>query len=602
MFEQYRSRFDSYTPQQRAEIGKRAAVGLLGLILGLFIGWVIWPLDWRDASLENLAPELQARYLSAVADAYVATQDSGTALARLAEFPDPEQALTDAIRYYQATDMPNSAIRQVNLRALASATGAAEAVTQALQTDATLAPTSPAVREPAVGWLNWLLVLVAAMLLIVGGGWIGIQLMRNRMIATRSVRSQSTRVENGPEFDPPWESRASQSQRLSAWQIPDKDQGLDEEEDLEDEFTSTRSAKTVVIDATPVRPSPRTAPPPVVLEVELGLEKEQTRDFDDVGWENDGPYDEDSYDEEPVDEDSYDEDSYDEEPLDEQPYSAPLAAESLQDKEEHEEDEMWKDGQDDEDRSTDEMAFSTPVRPTPAYEETEPTRPAPTQQETEDTAPAEAATPAEPPPIPPIIPPGESAQDIARRTSRASKKRGAAGGDAAGPGSFQGKFNSFWRKDSEQQSEDFVAEYWAHYHSDIPDYDESFIITPTDDENTLFGACGMGINADLDPRAISNDEVRVLDVWFYDRDDSRSHNQLIVSNGIDVEALSEQFTSSGTITGNPLVAEPGTTFRLTGKNHYVICRIEEVTYRQRGEAPVPFESVKVHLSVHRQHK
>jgi hypothetical protein len=582
MFAQYRSRFDSYTPQQRSEIGKRAAVGLLGLILGLFIGWVVWPLDERGAGVEDLAPELQARYLSAVADAYVATQDSATALARLADFSNPEQALVDAIRYHQLSGAPNSAIRQLNLRALATAVGAGESVAQALQADAPpgLASPSPLLREPAVGWLSWLLVLLTAILLIVGGGWIGIQLMRKRMHAPRDVRYRRVERPAGPDFDPVWEPQMSESQRLAAWQFGTV---VEDEVDAEDRTNAGGSNRTTVIDAQPERPGRRVPPPPVVLEVDHDTEAERERDFDDGSWE-----DEDTYDDEP-----YDEDADGEEPYITRSYSIPF-------EEDEDEAEQEADWEDEEEVATEELIFSPPVEAEPAGEEAATIPPAPAPEERPVASEPEATPPAEPPPLPPIIPPTSAPQE---RSKRAAQTKGApAGRDLGRADPFHNVINNFWRKETEQSDEDILVEHVAHYQRGITDYDESFIITTPGNENERVGACGMGSSAELDPRSISNDEVRLLDVWFYDRDDYRSLNQLIVSPGSNMETLAEQFHSSGTVTGGPLVAEPGTTFLLQGKRHFVTCRIEEVSYQQKGDPPVPFERVKVRLTVLRKRK
>ena len=164
-------------------------------------------------------------------------------------------------------------------------------------------------------------------------------------------------------------------------------------------------------------------------------------------------------------------------------------------------------------------------------------------------------------------------------------------------GTFHGMLNSIRGKDANAH-QGVIATFTAHYHRGISDYDESFIITTPGNENELLGACGMGINKELDPKAANSDEVRVLDIWFYSRDDMRSYNQILVSRSADVEALAGKAQSSGTVTGEPLVAEPGLTFKLQGKDFFLNCRVEQVTYLDEGGDHAPFHSVTVTMTVH----
>lgn len=53
---------------------------LIGLILGLLIGWVFWPVQWTDASAENLRADLQKDYLENVILAFQRTKDADKAI------------------------------------------------------------------------------------------------------------------------------------------------------------------------------------------------------------------------------------------------------------------------------------------------------------------------------------------------------------------------------------------------------------------------------------------------------------------------------------------------------------------------------------------
>lgn len=60
-----------------------AGVGLiLGLIVGLFFAWMVWPVHWVNAPLSDLQPELQSDYLAMAVQSFVQTGDRPAAVQR----------------------------------------------------------------------------------------------------------------------------------------------------------------------------------------------------------------------------------------------------------------------------------------------------------------------------------------------------------------------------------------------------------------------------------------------------------------------------------------------------------------------------------------
>lgn len=53
---------------------------IIGLILGLVVGWGVWPVQWTDASAENLRPDLQRDFLRAAVLSFDVTGDQALAL------------------------------------------------------------------------------------------------------------------------------------------------------------------------------------------------------------------------------------------------------------------------------------------------------------------------------------------------------------------------------------------------------------------------------------------------------------------------------------------------------------------------------------------
>jgi len=83
-------------------------VGLLvGLILGWFvIGWGLWPVVWEDALPQHLNAEEKAEYLLMAIQSYTQNSDNAVALERWADLqPDAEEALT-AVEAELGSDNP----------------------------------------------------------------------------------------------------------------------------------------------------------------------------------------------------------------------------------------------------------------------------------------------------------------------------------------------------------------------------------------------------------------------------------------------------------------------------------------------------------------
>ena len=106
----------------------------------------------------------------------------------------------------------------------------------------------------------------------------------------------------------------------------------------------------------------------------------------------------------------------------------------------------------------------------------------------------------------------------------------------------------------------------------------------------------MGTKGELDPPSASSDNVRVLDIWLYDKAKLRTQNQLLVGPGVDLDRLADRGVSSGTVTGEPLRVQAGLTFKLRGEHLILDCKIDAVSYLN-DEKDAPFSSVIVSMIV-----
>lgn len=147
-----------------------------------------------------------------------------------------------------------------------------------------------------------------------------------------------------------------------------------------------------------------------------------------------------------------------------------------------------------------------------------------------------------------------------------------------------------------QTSREPTGAFKANYAFDIQSYDESFTINSAD--GALLGACGMGINESLDRAAADSGQVRLLEIWLYDRSAVRSVSQSLVSPGFDLTGLNNRAQEGGSEISAPMELSPGLTYTLSSNHITLDCTIKSVTFLESEQTPRPFRSVSASLIVH----
>ena len=71
----------------RAQANKPLVVGIIGLIIGLIVGWFVigwglWPVEWTDASPQFLRSDVKEDYLRMAIDSFAVNQDTTLAKQR----------------------------------------------------------------------------------------------------------------------------------------------------------------------------------------------------------------------------------------------------------------------------------------------------------------------------------------------------------------------------------------------------------------------------------------------------------------------------------------------------------------------------------------
>ncbi len=103
-----------------------AVAALLGLGLGLVVGWVVWPVQWTDAGPQHLRADLQEQYLKNVAMRLQVDNNVQAAQAALADWPEADEAIQALMRQPTTTEEERRQLDQLS-RALASGAGQAQA-------------------------------------------------------------------------------------------------------------------------------------------------------------------------------------------------------------------------------------------------------------------------------------------------------------------------------------------------------------------------------------------------------------------------------------------------------------------------------------------
>jgi hypothetical protein len=133
---------------------------ILGIVLGIFYGWVIQPVQWTDAAVVHLRPDLQQEYLRMAIDSYAQNHDAELAKKRFADLgPAGEDVLNTVM------DNPGSLTIETLLAFQATVKGGAE-----------VAPTTEGQATQAAGGkaggsiLTMAAVVLCLVFLVIAGG------------------------------------------------------------------------------------------------------------------------------------------------------------------------------------------------------------------------------------------------------------------------------------------------------------------------------------------------------------------------------------------------------------------------------------------------
>lgn len=511
-----------------------------GLLLGLLIGWVIWPVEWQGAQLNELYPEAKADYLVAVAEAYTmygSPEAAAVARQRVAAFGDDLAAeFESAIAEVSKRDDPDKALRISNLNSLAAALDVTlpnlvgftqeqpqqtATVVSTPATQPSAAPVSgaddatPTSGAGGLGWLGWLFGLLVAVALVLGGVYFLLLLARRNQQTVDDAQLESKiddrfaalkADEAGGEAtagryieaDTPARS-ASSGHAGVAIPFPGEPEEYEFDDDPED-YSGFPA----------VAPGSTSAAPGHYTQYRLDSDHADSR--------------------------------HDLSPNDDELWGVPTTTDADDD-----------DGDDDDD-GVNGFASGAATRAGVAAAAAGKDR----NQRT-DT------------PVAPTTPTGRS-ELAARPTTYA---RGTA---------------------RYKQLEVYIAQYQAG----IQDYDETHPITDPA-TGRYIGECGMGVST-KNGLLNRSEEVVALEVWLFDKTDEKnmgSQTRVLLSEYAVDHNLDQAFLRERQDDPRPFTAQPNVRFQLESQNLLLDCTITEAIYTPSGPTKGTFQSVTVEMSVHR---
>jgi hypothetical protein len=191
---------------------------LIGLALGLAIGWWWWPVQWVNAYPTDLAPGYQDEYVAMVADSYALTSDAEAARRRLEGWP--EARLREVLGRLHASHQ--AAGRSLEARRIQELSAAL---------NVPLAPVSTPTPAPArgagvtLGRVLSICGIFLAVVLLLGGAALGVSYWRRRQVPAilrgRRAPRPAEAWEVPPEPTPPVAREQPQRVFLTTYTLGD---------------------------------------------------------------------------------------------------------------------------------------------------------------------------------------------------------------------------------------------------------------------------------------------------------------------------------------------------------------------------------------------
>ncbi len=165
----------------REQLKKPLVMGIIGLVLGIALGilygWVINPVEWTDAAVDHLRPDLQQEYLRMAIDSYASNQDVELAKKRFADLGEAGVPALDAVM-----NNPGNLNFEVILAYQATVTAGAPVVTPV---GGEVAPTPE--EEGGSSLLTMAVIVLCLAFLVIAGGAYYLFIYRPRMGAAAPV-------------------------------------------------------------------------------------------------------------------------------------------------------------------------------------------------------------------------------------------------------------------------------------------------------------------------------------------------------------------------------------------------------------------------------
>ncbi|MDD5468749.1 MAG: hypothetical protein PHS96_13185 [Anaerolineales bacterium] len=176
----------------RERLNQPIIAGVVGLVLGLILGWFVigwglWPVEWSDAAPQHLRQDLQEDYMRMAIDSYARNKDLALAKSRYEALGEgASQVLQNVEMNPQFQDLASITTFRTAIQAGAAPVAGVTpgALTPAVLTPAVSTPGVPTptpTKQPfGATFVRVIFPILCIVVLLVGGGLVLLYILRNR--------------------------------------------------------------------------------------------------------------------------------------------------------------------------------------------------------------------------------------------------------------------------------------------------------------------------------------------------------------------------------------------------------------------------------------
>lgn len=149
-----------------------------------------------------------------------------------------------------------------------------------------------------------------------------------------------------------------------------------------------------------------------------------------------------------------------------------------------------------------------------------------------------------------------------------------------------------------------IEQYITHYEQGAVDYEErrNIQVEESDAPSASLGEYGIGVNYKNGILGADASQVIAMDVWLYDKTDDKNavyKTQVLLSERASQLDEVREVLESDQVDHPPLLPREGMTFQLEGRSLLLECEVQVVEFSEDDEAPGVFDALEVEFTLRR---